>query len=124
MPALWPSQPCTRAVSISPSAPAAPLNRETAEALSAWAGEKSGALVYSGQYASGKQVWLSIGRGSHWRTMGQTMYQHSTAFADTLDRCFSACSEMLTPSLREAMFNPDLAQSGQYGLGAAGDCRV
>lgn len=38
------------------------------------------------------------------------MYQHSTAFADTLDRCFSACSEMLTPSLREAMFNPDSAQ--------------
>ncbi|WP_250377044.1 ketoacyl-synthetase C-terminal extension domain-containing protein [Escherichia coli] len=28
---------------------AAPLNRETAEALSAWAGEKSGALVYSGR---------------------------------------------------------------------------
>lgn len=27
---------------------AAPLNRETAEALSAWAGEKSGAQVYSG----------------------------------------------------------------------------
>ncbi|WP_339022117.1 acyltransferase domain-containing protein (plasmid) [Salmonella enterica subsp. enterica serovar Typhimurium] len=42
--------------------------------------------------------------------MGQTMYRHSTAFADTLDRCFSACSEMLTPSLREAMFNPDSAQ--------------
>lgn len=38
------------------------------------------------------------------------MYQHSTAFADTLDRCFSACSEMLMPSLREAMFNPDSAQ--------------
>ncbi|EME4757782.1 TPA: L-histidine N(alpha)-methyltransferase [Klebsiella pneumoniae] len=89
---------------------AAPLNRETAEALSAWAGEKSGALVYSGHGASGKQVWLFTGQGSHWRTMGQTMYQHSTAFADTLDRCFSACSEMLTPSLREAMFNPDSAQ--------------
>lgn len=71
---------------------------------------KSGALVYSGHGASGKQVWLFTGRGSHWRTMGQTMYQHSTAFADTLDRCFSACSEMLTPSLREAMFNPDSAQ--------------
>ncbi|WP_376765830.1 hypothetical protein, partial [Escherichia coli] len=27
---------------------AAPLNRETAEALGAWAGEKSGAQVYSG----------------------------------------------------------------------------
>ena len=89
---------------------AAPLNRETAEALSAWAGEKSGALVYSGHGASGKQVWLFTGQGSHWRTMGQTMYQHSTAFADTLDRCFSACSEMLMPSLREAMFNPDSAQ--------------
>ncbi|STF45163.1 non-ribosomal peptide synthase (yersiniabactin siderophore biosynthetic protein) [Escherichia coli] len=89
---------------------AAPLNRETAEALSAWAGEKSGALVYSGHGASGKQVWLFTGQGSHWRTMGQTMYHHSTAFADTLDRCFSACSEMLTPSLREAMFNPDSAQ--------------
>lgn len=89
---------------------AAPLNRETAEALSAWAGEKSGAQVYSGHGASGKQVWLFTGQGSHWRTMGQTMYQHSTAFADTLDRCFSACSEMLTPSLREAMFNPDSAQ--------------
>lgn len=89
---------------------AAPLNRETAEVLSAWAGEKSGALVYSGHGASGKQVWLFTGQGSHWRTMGQTMYQHSTAFADTLDRCFSACSEMLTPSLREAMFNPDSAQ--------------
>ncbi|HDL9555719.1 TPA: L-histidine N(alpha)-methyltransferase [Escherichia coli] len=89
---------------------AAPLNRETAEALSAWAGEKSGALVYSGHGASGKQVWLFTGQGSHWHTMGQTMYQHSTAFADTLDRCFSACSEMLTPSLREAMFNPDSAQ--------------
>ncbi|MDY9067818.1 acyltransferase domain-containing protein, partial [Escherichia coli] len=75
-----------------------------------WAGEKSGALVYSGHGASGKQVWLFTGQGSHWRTMGQTMYHHSTAFADTLDRCFSACSEMLTPSLREAMFNPDSAQ--------------
>ncbi|MCO1611304.1 polyketide synthase, partial [Escherichia coli] len=61
---------------------AAPLNRETAEALSAWASEKSGALVYSGHGASGKQVWLFTGQGSHWRTMGQTMYQHSTAFAD------------------------------------------
>ncbi|STF83125.1 peptide/polyketide synthetase protein [Escherichia coli] len=71
---------------------------------------KSGALVYSGHGASGKQVWLFTGQGSHWRTMGQTMYHHSTAFADTLDRCFSACSEMLTPSLREAMFNPDSAQ--------------
>ncbi|HEA7552052.1 TPA: type I polyketide synthase, partial [Escherichia coli] len=89
---------------------AAPLNRETADALSTWASEKSGALVYSGHGASGKQVWLFTGQGSHWRTMGQTMYQHSTAFADTLDRCFSACSEMLTPSLREAMFNPDSAQ--------------
>ncbi|EEU2187560.1 acyltransferase domain-containing protein, partial [Escherichia coli] len=68
------------------------------------------ALVYSGHGASGKQVWLFTGQGSHWHTMGQTMYQHSTAFADTLDRCFSACSEMLTPSLREAMFNPDSAQ--------------
>ena len=89
---------------------AVPLNRETADALSTWASEKSGAQVYSGHGASGKQVWLFTGQGSHWRTMGQTMYQHSTAFADTLDRCFSACSEMLTPSLREAMFNPDSAQ--------------
>lgn len=87
-----------------------PLNRETADALSTWASEKSGAQVYSGHGASGKQVWLFTGQGSHWRTMGQTMYQHSTAFADTLDRCFSACSEMLMPSLREAMFNPDSAQ--------------
>ncbi|MCW0135841.1 hypothetical protein OIU92_01540 [Escherichia coli] len=52
------------------------------------------------------------------------MYHHSTAFADTLDRCFSACSEVLTPSLREAMFNPDSAQLDNTGLGAAGDCRV
>ncbi|HHV9774217.1 TPA: SDR family NAD(P)-dependent oxidoreductase [Escherichia coli] len=89
---------------------AVPLNRETADALSTWASEKSGAQVYSGHGASGKQVWLFTGQGSHWRTMGQTMYQHSTAFADTLDRCFSACSEMLMPSLREAMFNPDSAQ--------------
>lgn len=89
---------------------AVPLNRETAAALSAWATDKSGPPVYSGHGASGKQTWLFTGQGSHWRTMGQAMYRHSTAFADTLDRCFSACSEMLTPSLREAMFNPDSTQ--------------
>lgn len=89
---------------------AVPLNRETAAALNAWAGDNSGPLVYSGHGASGKQVWLFTGQGSHWRTMGQTMYQHSTVFADTLDCCFSACSDMLTPSLREAMFSPDSAQ--------------
>lgn len=88
---------------------AAPLNRETAEALSAWLVRNRGRW-FTAAGASGKQVWLFTGQGSHWRTMGQTMYQHSTAFADTLDRCFSACSEMLTPSLREAMFNPDSAQ--------------
>jgi yersiniabactin nonribosomal peptide/polyketide synthase len=88
---------------------AAPLNHDTAAALSAWAGAKSGP-VYSGHGASGKQVWLFTGQGSHWRTMGQSLYQHSTAFADTLERCFSACRDMLTPSLREAMFNPDSAQ--------------
>nr|VXZ82873.1 Acyl transferase domain [Klebsiella pneumoniae] len=68
-------------------------------------------------------MWLFTGQGSHWRTMGQTMYQHSTAFADTLDRCFSACSEMLTPSLREAMFNP-IRRNWTIWPGAAGDCRV
>ncbi|MGF7446118.1 acyltransferase domain-containing protein, partial [Klebsiella michiganensis] len=55
-------------------------------------------------------VWLFTGQGSPWRTMGQSLYQHSTAFADTLERCFAACRDMLTPSLREAMFNPDSAQ--------------
>ncbi|MFO5701976.1 acyltransferase domain-containing protein, partial [Klebsiella pneumoniae] len=68
----------------------ASLIREHGGATSAGAGEESGALDYSGHGASGKQVWLFTGQGSHWRTMGQTMYQHSTAFADTLDRCFSA----------------------------------
>lgn len=89
---------------------AAPLNHDTAAALSAWAGAKSTSPVYSGHGASGKQVWLFTGQGSHWRTMGQSLYQHSTAFADTLERCFAACRDMLTPSLREAMFNPDSAQ--------------
>ncbi|WP_373860427.1 yersiniabactin polyketide synthase HMWP1 [Klebsiella pneumoniae] len=89
---------------------AAPLNHDTAAALSAWAGAKSTSSVYSGHGASGKQVWLFTGQGSHWRTMGQSLYQHSTAFADTLERCFAACRDMLTPSLREAMFNPDSAQ--------------
>ena len=89
---------------------AAPLNHDTAAALSAWAGAKSASPVYSGHGASGKQVWLFTGQGSHWRTMGQSLYQHSTAFADTLERCFAACRDMLTPSLREAMFNPDSAQ--------------
>ncbi|WP_336044003.1 type I polyketide synthase, partial [Klebsiella michiganensis] len=89
---------------------AAPLNHDTAAALSAWAGAKSTSQVYSGHGASGKQVWLFTGQGSHWRTMGQSLYQHSTAFADTLERCFAACRDMLTPSLREAMFNPDSAQ--------------
>ena len=89
---------------------AAPLNHDTAAALSAWAGAKSDSPVYSGHGASGKQVWLFTGQGSHWRTMGQSLYLHSTAFADTLERCFSACRDMLTPSLREAMFNPDSAQ--------------
>ncbi|EHD21424.1 MULTISPECIES: yersiniabactin polyketide synthase HMWP1 [Brenneria] len=88
---------------------AAPLNTETAAALSAWATEKSGPPVYSGHGACGKQVWLFTGQGSHWRTMGQAMYQHSAAFADTLDRCFSACKEILAPALQEAMFNPDSA---------------
>ncbi len=89
---------------------AAPLNHDTAASLSAWAGAKSTSPVYSGHGASGKQVWLFTGQGSHWRTMGQSLYQHSTAFADTLERCFAACRDMLTPSLREAMFNPDSAQ--------------
>ena len=89
---------------------AAPLNHDTAAALSSWAGAKSASPVYSGHGASGKQVWLFTGQGSHWRTMGQSLYQHSTAFADTLERCFAACRDMLTPSLREAMFNPDSAQ--------------
>ena len=60
MPALWPSQPL-HARRLDLPAAAAPLNRETAEALSAWAGE-IGALVYSGHGASGKQVWLFTGR--------------------------------------------------------------
>lgn len=89
---------------------AAPLNHDTAASLSAWAGAKSTSPVYSGHGASGKQVWLFTGQGSHWRTMGQSLYQHSTAFADMLERCFAACRDMLTPSLREAMFNPDSAQ--------------
>ena len=87
-----------------PSA-AAPLNRETAEALSAGPVRNRGAGLQRPRRQ--RQAGVAVYRpGSHWRTMGQTMYQHSTAFADTLDRCFSACSEMLTPSLREAMFNP------------------
>ncbi len=65
MPALWPSQPCTRAVSISPSA-AAPLNREPPR-RSAPGLMKIGALVYSGHGASGKQVWLFTGcTGALW----------------------------------------------------------
>ncbi|ECA1950216.1 yersiniabactin polyketide synthase HMWP1 [Salmonella enterica subsp. enterica serovar Virchow] len=88
---------------------AASLNAETAAALSAWAEEKSGPPVYSGHGACGKLVWLFTGQGSHWRTMGQAMHHHSATFADTLERCFSACGDMLTPSLREAMFNPDSA---------------
>ncbi|WP_142475095.1 yersiniabactin polyketide synthase HMWP1 [Klebsiella oxytoca] len=86
------------------------LNDDTAAALSAWAGEQAGTPVYSGHGVSGKQVWLFTGQGSHWRTMGHAMCQRSKVFADTLERCFSACREMLTPSLRDAMFNPDSAQ--------------
>lgn len=54
-----------RAPSRSPLPPGGAIKPvKPPSALSAWAGEKSGALVYSVTGASGKQVWLFTGQGS------------------------------------------------------------
>lgn len=85
------------------------LDSETPDALAAWASSSPPPQVYAGHGSSGKLVWMFTGQGSHWRTMGQTMYQHSAAFAGALDRCFAACDTLLTPPLKEAMFSPESA---------------
>ncbi len=40
--------------------------------------------------------------GSQYPAMGKVMYQHSTTFAETIDRCEQACLQHLTFPLKRS----------------------
>jgi yersiniabactin nonribosomal peptide/polyketide synthase len=95
---------------------AAPLNDETGPALAAYAAGEDDVLLHHGSGPAGKVAWLFTGQGSQWAGMGRTLYEHSTAFAACLDRCFAACEGELDPPLAEAMFGgqADLLARTEY----------
>lgn len=88
---------------------AVPLNRETADALSTWASEIGGAGIQRPrrQRQAGVAVYRPGLALAHYGPNDVPALNGVCRHAGSL---FSACSEMLTPSLREAMFNPDSAQ--------------
>ncbi len=91
-----------------PFPPAVPLNRETADALSTGLVRNRGAGIQATAPAASRCGCLPAGLAlAHYGSNDVPALNGVCRHAGSL---FSACSEMLTPSLREAMFNPDSAQ--------------
>ncbi len=111
-----------RAPSRFPFRLAAPLNRETAEALSAWPVRNRGRW-FTAATAPAASRWAVYRPGLALAHYGSNDVPSPTVFADTLDRCFSACSEMLTRHCAKRCLTP-IRRSWTIWPGAAGDCRV
>ncbi|MBG3105137.1 type I polyketide synthase [Proteus mirabilis] len=82
-----------------------PLTSESDISLLAFSQGSADSLIQYGHTSINKKIaWLFSGMGSQYPAMGKVMYQHSTTFAETIDRCEQACLQHLTFSLKEVMF--------------------
>lgn len=89
---------------------------DAAAALSGYADGDPEPMLYYGQGAPGKLVWVCTGEDTQWVGMGQSLHQQSAVFAQTLERCLDACGREYASQLRKAMFGFSAEQLAQPTL--------